>query len=92
MHWEFPRTMSGFRALIRALLRIPAPRIAREEAIAIARAECERRSWNFDEPIAVHQGLKDYEVVTRADSRGGNVRVSVDAATGRVREAVVAPR
>jgi hypothetical protein len=46
-------------ALIRRLLRIPPPRISAEQALAMARAECDRRGWRWDRPVLI-EGLRHW--------------------------------
>jgi hypothetical protein len=49
--------------LIRGLLRIPAPLISAEQALSVARAECERRGWKWGQP-AVSEGLRHWCIWT----------------------------
>jgi hypothetical protein len=48
-------------AMIRRLLRIPAPRISAEQALSRARAECDRRGWKWDRPVLI-EGLRRWLV------------------------------
>jgi hypothetical protein len=47
--------------LVRRLLQIPAPLISAEQALSVARAECERRGWNWVQP-AISEGLRHWHV------------------------------
>ena len=65
--------------------------MTKEEAKQIARKECAARGWSWVEPVNVHWGLFHYEVWTRADSRGGNVIISVLKKDGAIVYAGVTP-
>ena len=54
--------------LVRRLLRIPAPLISVEQALSLARAECERRGWKWGQP-AVSEGLRHWCVWADRGSR-----------------------
>jgi hypothetical protein len=71
-------------ALLRILLRIPPPRITRNQAAEIARAECLRLGKPWDEPITIADRLRQYVVWTSADSIGGNINVFIDIHSGAV--------
>lgn len=64
--------------------------MTREEAIAAAQAAAHERGWSWLEPIHVNTyrrwliGRKVWEVMSNAESRGHNVRVSIDDKTGSV--------
>lgn len=58
--------------------------ISKEQAVEIARAECERRGKPFLPEIKVSTGLIWYTVHTRAQGIGGNVFVRVGKRTGNV--------
>jgi hypothetical protein len=70
-----------------------------EEALAAARAAAEAKGWPFVDPVLVlrkrpwfrKQG-GTWEVVTNRFAIGGNVRVTIDDATGAVLEAGFLPR
>jgi len=50
--------------LIRWLVGIPQPRVSRDRAIAIARAECERRAWGWEQPSASER-LREWVVCSK---------------------------
>ena len=77
---------------LRGLLRIRPATITREQALAIARAECERRGYAWEEPVLLEERLREYWIMTRADHRGGNVLIDVDIHTGVVKRFRVSPR
>lgn len=63
-------------------------RISDQQAIAAARAECERRGHPFLPPVHVGHGLFGlgfrFTVLSNADMRGGNCWVDIDPRTGEV--------
>lgn len=54
--------------LIRILLGIPQPLISLDQALALARAECERNGWKWGMPQA-SEGLKHWHVLADHGSR-----------------------
>jgi hypothetical protein len=56
-----------------------------EEAVRIARAECDARGWPWQEPISVHRGLWTIHVRTNTEYRGGNASVIINARTGSIK-------
>lgn len=57
--------------ILRSVARVPRPVLSPSHALAIARAECERRGYPWVEPIHIADGLRDFLVRTDADSIGG---------------------
>lgn len=78
--------------LLRFLLRIPSPRLSKIDAVKIAREKCREEGWQWREPIVVNEGLREYHIMTNAGRRGSNVNVRVNAASGEVVFAALAPR
>jgi len=72
------------RGILGWLAKVANPAVSREQALDIARRECERRGLPWQEPVRVMSELADWAVWTHADHRGGNVRVIVDKGTGEV--------
>jgi hypothetical protein len=72
------------------------PTITREDALSIARTECESRGWPWHEPVAVlgHRlgCVGRWTVCTNRGSRGYNARISIHKKTGEVIKAVFLPR
>jgi hypothetical protein len=66
--------------------------ITRTEATELARQECERRGLRFVEPVRVIGGPLRYSVWTRADSRGGNIIVSVHRWSAKAEVVGVTPK
>ena len=64
----------------------------KEQARAIARTECDRRGWHWQEPVNVHWGLFTFVVWTNALSRGGNVCMKIRRRNGEVVSAGVTPK
>ena len=58
--------------------------ISKEEAVEVARKECERRGIPWLEPVKVFRHYGNWSVWTHANHRGGNVRVIVDKETGEI--------
>lgn len=63
------------------------PSISRDEAIEIARRECEKRGWVWAEPTAVRWGLRKWTVWTNADGIGSNAVFSINRSSGTVEAA-----
>jgi hypothetical protein len=69
------------------LERLLPAKLTMEAAEQVARAECERRGWEWKEPVIRRRGLRGYRFWTNAKMRGGNVEIVVDANTGEIRRA-----
>lgn len=80
------------RQLFRRILGLPRFVIGRTDAIRIAQSAAEEASYPWIEPVLVLESLRHFEIRTNADSRGGNVLVKVEGATGRVVRLTVASR
>ena len=72
--------------------RVLPSKISASDAEAIARAECERREWPWEEPVEVRRRARTYRIWTNTEFRGGNVEIVVDASTGEVRRAWLNPQ
>jgi hypothetical protein len=79
-------------SILRRWRLLPLPRISQEEAVRVARAECERQAWPWSEPVVTHEGVAYWHFRTNADSLGGNVNVFIDARTGAVQKSAFARR
>lgn len=66
--------------------------ISVEEAILIARQECEKRVWPWLEPLKVVWQHGVWIVHTNWGNRGANAVIRIDAGTGKVIEAKFLPR
>jgi hypothetical protein len=66
--------------------------VNRQKALLIARSECERRGWQWQEPAHVQWGLFNYVVWTNSRSCGGNACIKVRKRDGMVVSAEVTPR
>jgi hypothetical protein len=71
---------------------LPKPKVSRDEALEVARAECQGRGWPWHGRVLVHEGLSYWHFMTNADFRGGNVNIWVDSRTGVIRKAGFAGR
>lgn len=71
----------------------PKPAISKEEAIAIAQAECARHGWGWMLPIRT-QLKRDRWVIYSPDDRiwMPKTRIEVDCENGRVLERIRVPR
>lgn len=63
----------------------------KEEAIEIAKKECEKRGWPWIEPAGVYWGLFRYTVIA-PKVRGGRVWFNIRKKDGTVISAGMAPR
>lgn len=70
--------------LLRRLRIVPPAPISREAALEIARQECGRRGWPWQEPVHVEEGLRSYVVRTNMQMRGGNCAIRISTQTGDV--------
>ena len=75
---------------LQKLLRVPAPRVAAEDALRIARAEAARREVKVGRLI-VHEGLRKWIVWIDSDSKGSPV-VEIDNQNGDIVKWVSLPR
>lgn len=75
---------------LRRALRIPAPRLQRDEASQIAQAEAIRRGAMLGR-ISVHKGLRKWTVWINADVKGAPY-VEVDNQTGTITKWASLPR
>jgi len=74
--------MKGLFWLLRTLLFIPQPRITKDEALEIARQECERRGWGWRNPHVTEE-LKTWLIWTMGGMRPSPF-VAVNQQTGEV--------
>jgi hypothetical protein len=72
--------------------------IARADAIELARQAAAQQGWPWVEPVRARRrraglfGPHRWEVLSNADSRGQNVRVVIDDASGALLERHFLPR
>lgn len=60
--------------------------ITRSEAAEVAYRAATRKGLPWIEPIHVYRHYGDWAVYSFADHRGGNVRVIVDGASGKIKQ------
>ena len=77
------RTMNWACRLARKLLRIPPPRVSREEAVRIAKAEAVRRGAIVG-VVFIYEGLRTYEVWLNASRESASAKI--DNQNGTVAE------
>jgi hypothetical protein len=63
--------------LLRRLSGVARQRIARGQALQIAKDECVRQGWPWHEPVHVQEGLILWHFMTNANYSGSNVPGSV---------------
>lgn len=56
--------------LWRRLLRVAPAAVTRDQALAIARSECERLGYPWQEPVDVIEQLREYVIWTSAHTKG----------------------
>jgi hypothetical protein len=66
--------------------------VSRDEALRIAREECERRQLPFVDPVRVVRRLLTVEVWTKGDAIGGNVVVTINRRSRQVTRVWVNPK
>ncbi len=71
--------------IFRWLARIHSPAISKDQALEIARRECEKRGIAWREPVHVIWEFGNWAVWTHAGHRGGNVRIIIDKMSGEIR-------
>lgn len=59
-------------------------KITKNEAIQIAREECERREWPWQEPILVYWGIFSFTVRTNTKRKVGNASFRIRKRDGVV--------
>lgn len=78
-------------SLIRYILGITVL-ISKEDALRIAMEHCRAQAWPWLEPVHTVFGIRYYEILTNAASKGGNVTIRVDCSTGTIAAAAYAHR
>jgi hypothetical protein len=67
-------------------------RITKADALLIARSECEKRGWPWEEPVVVYWGPFNYLVRTNTQRKGGNAGIRIRRRDGVVTSAGFANR
>jgi hypothetical protein len=67
-------------------------RISRDQALEIARQECERRDWPWVEPVLIKRRLLSYSGDNEPRADRGNVFMELSARSGSVLSAGFARR
>jgi hypothetical protein len=60
------------------------PIISMDEALNIAKNECDQREWGWLEPVEIKRGRKAWKIRTNAKSLGTIAVFSIDHQTGEV--------
>jgi hypothetical protein len=66
--------------------------ISKEDALRIAKEHCLSQSWPWNEPVHIILAVRNYEIMTNAAFKGGNVSIRIDCSTGVVTFAAYADR
>jgi hypothetical protein len=78
---------------LRRLLGLESARtLSVDQAIEIAKKECERRGWPWGEPLEIREGRNDVFIGTNYGVMGGNVGITISLIDGSVKSAGFAPR
>jgi hypothetical protein len=77
---------------LRFVLFLPKPLLSKQQALEIARAECEDRGWPWREPVLAQEHLRSYWFVTDWQFKGGNATIAVDYRSGKIVHAAFSPR
>lgn len=64
-------SVSGGRALVRRLRRLPRPSVSHAELLDAARAHCEGRGWEFGSSARVQERVTGFTVWVKPDVKGG---------------------
>ena len=67
-------------------------KITREDALQIAKEECDRRGWPWREPVAVYWRFTYWFVWTNARAMGAKAWIKVNKRNGKVCSAGYIPR
>ncbi len=79
--------------LFKRLFRKSQNSITKEQAIQIAKAECEKRGWTWCEPVSATSRFGgNWKIHTNEGKRGINARFVVDRFSGEVKSAGYIPR
>lgn len=66
--------------------------IPEAEALALARAECDRHGWTWLNPVRVARHRSTWMIKTNVECKGSNAHVEIDFYTGEVMRSGFAPR
>jgi len=70
--------------LLRRVCFVRPAHVGREQALAIAKAECAKREWPWREPVHIREGVWAYHLMTNAHYKGGNVWMDISVHDGRM--------
>jgi|GEM_PF-2798085 len=77
---------------LRRVLRIQPLVLTKEDAVKIAKLECESRKTSWIEPIHLAEHVRSYSIMTNSGYRGGNAIIVIDVTTGNVTHFAFVPR
>ena len=87
--------MAYWQPLVRSILRLLARReaeIRQDDAVKLAREECERRGLAWKEPILVKHSQHHYVIRTNTNRIGGNLTIRIDDSSGAIDDFELAPK
>ncbi len=61
--------------------------VTEEQAVQIARAECEKQDWPWLEPVKVTSRFKNWLVRTNSMAIGASARIIISKKSGKVQQA-----
>lgn len=59
--------------------------ISKEEAISMAKIECEKQDWPWLEPVIAKSWFGDWVIITNSKSRGLNAKIIIHKRTGIIK-------
>ena len=66
--------------------------MTKEDALTIAKSECDSRDWPWMQPILVSRNAASYRVWTNANARGGNAHIEIRIHDAKIVLAALTPR
>ena len=81
-----------FNLIFRKILKISTNVIPQEEIIQIAKKESNSRGLGWAEPVSVSLGVRSYTIITNRFCRGGNVKLTINAYSGKIESVFIWPR
>jgi hypothetical protein len=78
------RIISIFFHFVKVLLGQVNRNLNEDALLQIAKDECLKNAWPFEEPIKISEHLNYFEIRTNLDMRGGNAVIKIDNTTGAI--------
>lgn len=77
---------------LRRILRIQPLVLTKDDAVKIAKMECESRKTSWTEPVHLAERIRYYRIMTNSGYRGGNVILEIDVTSGNTTYFAFMPR